>query len=345
MAGWILQIKPLLQGGHSFSGYERDAVYLNGAGGKFLDISGVSGLDSISDGRGAIYADFDNDGDLDVFLTSIQGSAHQLFRNQIGQDRGWIRVDLVGSRSGRDALGAVVRVKSSAGVQARIKLGGEGYLSQHDPRLLFGIGSDPHAEWVEVQWPAGGKQRLENVAAGSSLRVTEGEVGFARVTEEVGRLPDPVRRETLRLGSLRVKAGQVMPDLPVKTTEGEEVSLHSRLPAEERVLLVFWATWCSICRREMPALEGMREKLGTIGIEVVGISVDNANSAAPAPYLAKLGITFPSFSAGGDALGKIYPEEEAWVPLMILLNTKGEVRGLYSGLAEIVEDLESITRE
>ena len=69
------------------------------------------------------------------------------------------------------------------------------------------------------------------------------------------------------------------------------------------------------------------------------------SSADAAPFLEKRGITFPSYVAGKDALGRIYSNDEAWVPLMILLNTKREVRSVYSGMAEIVEDLESLTRE
>ncbi|MCH7476897.1 MAG: ASPIC/UnbV domain-containing protein [SAR324 cluster bacterium] len=108
----------------------------------------------MSDGRGAVYADFDDDGDLDIFLTTIQGAAHLLFRNNIGQDSNWLRVTLDGTDSGRDAYGTIVRCKTSAGIQTQIKAGGQGYLSQHDPRLLFGLGTDARAEWIEVTSPA-----------------------------------------------------------------------------------------------------------------------------------------------------------------------------------------------
>ncbi len=137
--------------GFSLSGHERDVLYLNVEGQKFVDISGISGLDSVSDGRGAVYADFDNDGDPDIFVHTIQGPAHLLFRNNIGQRNAWVRVSIVGSASGRDAYGATVRVKTTQGIQTKIKSGGEGFLSQHDPRLLFGLGSDAVAEWIEVR--------------------------------------------------------------------------------------------------------------------------------------------------------------------------------------------------
>src|SRR5829696_9950903 len=137
--------------GFSFSGYERDPPYLNLGGKKFTDISGVSGIDSITDGRAGVFADFDNDGDLDVFVTTIQGQAHLLFRNNVGQENNWLRVALEGSgktAGGRDAFGAVVRVKTSQGTLTKIKSGGSGFVSQHDPRLLFGLGGDERAQEV-----------------------------------------------------------------------------------------------------------------------------------------------------------------------------------------------------
>ena len=138
----------IFKAGFSFSGYERDFLALNAGGGKFLNISGVSGVDSISDGRGSVFADLDNDGDLDIFLTAMQREAHYLFRNNVGQRNGFLRVELEGDRGGRDAFGAVVRVKTSAGILTKVKAGGSGYLSQWDPRLTFGLGAASHAEWV-----------------------------------------------------------------------------------------------------------------------------------------------------------------------------------------------------
>ena len=170
--------------GFSFSGFERDYVGLNLGTGRFFDISGVSGLDSVSDGRGSVYADLDNDGDSDVFLTAVQREAHYLFRNNVGSDNGWIRVELVGTTAGRDAYGAVVRVKSSTGIQSKLKSGGSGYLSHHDGRLLFGLGDDEAAEWLEVTWPGGERETLGTLEAGRFYTVTEGG-GVTDVAEPV----------------------------------------------------------------------------------------------------------------------------------------------------------------
>ena len=84
----------IFQEGLSFSGYERDHLYMSLGSGRFVEISGVSGTDSLTDGRGAVFADFDNDGDLDVFLTAIQGKAHSLFRNNVGSENSFVRVAL-----------------------------------------------------------------------------------------------------------------------------------------------------------------------------------------------------------------------------------------------------------
>jgi len=79
-------------------------------------------IDSITDGRAGVFADFDNDGDLDVFSTTIQHQAHLLFRNNVGQDSNFVRIELEGTgRSTRDAFGSVVRVKTSAGMLTKIK--------------------------------------------------------------------------------------------------------------------------------------------------------------------------------------------------------------------------------
>lgn len=163
----------LLKQDYSFSGYERDLVMLNLGDGRFMNISPVSGADSLSDGRAAVYFDFDDDGDTDIFLRAMHGPAHFLFRNEIGQDNHWLRVSLAGRASGTDAFGAVVRVKTELGILTRMKSGGSGFLSQSDPRLLFGLGDATKIEWVEVTWPGGRKQRVAGARPGAHLKVVE----------------------------------------------------------------------------------------------------------------------------------------------------------------------------
>ena len=103
-----------------------------------------------------MFADFDNDGDIDVFSTTIQNQAQFLFRNNVGEDNNHLRIALEGgSGIPRDAFGSVVRVKTTAGILTKIKSGGSGFISQHDPRLVFGLGKDSDAKSVEVTWSDG----------------------------------------------------------------------------------------------------------------------------------------------------------------------------------------------
>ena len=81
----------ILKEGFSFSGFERDHLWVNRGGERFVDISGITGIDSPTDGRGAANGDLDNDGDLDLFVTAFQGRTHHLFRNNVGSANGWVR--------------------------------------------------------------------------------------------------------------------------------------------------------------------------------------------------------------------------------------------------------------
>jgi hypothetical protein len=183
----VMAATPLLMNGRSWSGYERDKLYLQVDDVKFEDISGLSGLDDPGDGRITIHADFDNDGDMDIFLSNGQRETHRLFRNEIGQDKGFVRLVLVGKTS-PDGFGAQVRVKTSRGVMTHAKAGGESFISQYDPRPLFGLNGEPEAEWVEVRWLSGESVRAEHVPAGTTLRFVEGEPAPTVLELPIGRL-------------------------------------------------------------------------------------------------------------------------------------------------------------
>lgn len=178
----------------SFGGWTPDFVYMSRGDGRFLDVSGVSGADSAldSDARASVYADFDNDGDLDIFLRASHGRAHYLFRNDVGQDRGFLRVALEGRKSGKDAYGTVVRVKTRSKTLTKAKHGNNGFLDQNDPRLLFGLGDGKEkVESIEVRWPSGLVQTFKGPFGGSSLRIVEGEPKPAVLSENGVRLPSP----------------------------------------------------------------------------------------------------------------------------------------------------------
>ncbi|MGO4885007.1 MAG: CRTAC1 family protein [Bryobacteraceae bacterium] len=122
--------------------------------------------------RGAAYADYDRDGDLDIVVTTNDGPAY-LFRNDGGNRNHWISMRLVGRKSNRDGIGAVVRVTSKSGKQWNMVRSGSSYCSQSDLALTFGLGADAAVDAIEIDWPSGQKQKLGAVAANQFLTIDE----------------------------------------------------------------------------------------------------------------------------------------------------------------------------
>jgi hypothetical protein len=102
--------------------------------------------------RGLALGDFNNDGALDV-LISINDGAPVLLRNEIGTKNHWLGLKLVGTKSNRDAVGAVITYKAGDLQRKHMKVGGGSYLCSHDPRMVLGIGARTKFDWVEVKWP------------------------------------------------------------------------------------------------------------------------------------------------------------------------------------------------
>ena len=122
--------------------------------------------------RGAAYADYDHDGDLDILVTTNDGPAY-LFRNDGGNRNHWISMRLVGRKSNRDGIGAVVRVISKSGKQWNMVRSGSSYCSQSDLALTFGLGGDTAVDSIEIEWPSGEKQKLGGMAANQFLTIDE----------------------------------------------------------------------------------------------------------------------------------------------------------------------------
>ncbi len=151
-------------------------VFRNLGGRKFEDVGGKLGaaLQKAIVGRGAAYADIDNDGDLDLLVTSNNGPA-MLLRNDGGNKNGWLRVRTVGGPSNRDGIGAKVTVTQGGGAKAwGVVHTGSSFASQSELPLTFGLGSASKVAKVEVAWPSGKVDSLVAVTANQTITIQEG---------------------------------------------------------------------------------------------------------------------------------------------------------------------------
>lgn len=153
---------------------QEDQLFQNEGEGKFRDVSLELGEHFHRElvGRGACIADYDNDGDLDIFIVNLND--HCVFlRNNKGNRNNWLLLKLTGTTSNRDGIGSRVKITSGGVTQTAQKKSTTGYLSQNDPRLHFGLAKNEVAEKVEIIWPSGKIQTFENVKANQILDVKE----------------------------------------------------------------------------------------------------------------------------------------------------------------------------
>jgi hypothetical protein len=158
---------------------EPSHLFRNLGGGKFQEVTAQMGQAFAAPrvARGAAYADIDNDGFLDILVTTNAGPAF-LFHNEGGTNHS-LRLKLVGTKSNRDGIGAVVRVTSGSEKQWKMLRSGSSYLSQSELVLTFGLGTLTRADAVEIQWPSGQMDKLSNIAAGETVTVQEGKGAIA----------------------------------------------------------------------------------------------------------------------------------------------------------------------
>ena len=150
-------------------------IFLNNGQGKFQDVAAATGEAFIQPkvGRGLCYADFDRDGDLDILMTTNNGPAY-LYRNDQQTGNHSIRFRLTGTKSNRDAIGAMVRIEHEGSTQERLVKGGSSYLSQSELPVTFGLGRRDKIDRVTIEWPSGKSEEYKNPAAGQSYDCVEG---------------------------------------------------------------------------------------------------------------------------------------------------------------------------
>ncbi|HXV61214.1 MAG TPA: CRTAC1 family protein [Vicinamibacteria bacterium] len=148
---------------------QRSLLFLNLGEGKFEEYQGFRRPHV---GRGAAFADYDDDGDIDILVANMN-ERPSLYRNELAADSSWVGLRLIGRDSARDALGARVRIQTGGVGQLREVRSGASYLSQSDLRVHFGLGPETSVERLEIRWPRGRLQTLEGVPLNRYIVVVE----------------------------------------------------------------------------------------------------------------------------------------------------------------------------
>jgi hypothetical protein len=153
---------------------QEDQMFNSDGTGKFKDVSLELGKYFQKEfvGRGACLGDYDNDGDMDIFIVNLN-SPSVFLRNNKGNQNNWLTLKLTGMSSNKDGIGARVKLTAGGKTQTAQKKSTTGYLSQNDPRLHFGLAKSGIVERIEIKWPSGKIQTLENIKANQILEVKE----------------------------------------------------------------------------------------------------------------------------------------------------------------------------
>ena len=158
---------------HASSYAQRNQLLTNRGDGTFTEVAQAGpGLDLLRVSRGAAFADYDGDGDTDVAVNNSGGPA-ALLRNDGGNAKGWLGVELVGLGANTNGLGAEVEVVVGKRTMVRQMRSGGSYLSSHDMRLLFGLDAAQEVDRLSVRWSSGKKQTLEQIAANQYVKIEE----------------------------------------------------------------------------------------------------------------------------------------------------------------------------
>ncbi len=355
--GWSA-INELIRADGTWSGYERNIFYANNGDETFSDISGVIGLDFLEDGRAFALADFDHDGRQELFLKNRNAPQVRLLKNVMENLPPSISFRLHGTKSNRDAIGAVVTLETDVArrtraSQVRSLQAGSGFLSQHSKDIFFGLGTAQSPVRASIRWPSGLVQQLCDLPINHRVWVEEGSdavrIEAFKTQVEHGKFADarsfdatpqpiealPTTVETWLLAPMQA------PDFSVPNLSPQTVTLSSL--RGKPVLLNLWASEAVRCRRDWFTFNQRHAKWAAQGLQLLSVNVDDpANAENAAQLVRKHDLTFPILlgSPGQADTAAIYNilyryifdrHRDLSLPTSFLINAKGEIVKVYQG--------------
>ncbi|MDA0812546.1 MAG: ASPIC/UnbV domain-containing protein [Verrucomicrobia bacterium] len=329
--GWRA-INEMLRSGRSLSGHERNCFFLNlgGAGSsRFADASYAVDADLDDDGRVLALADWDYDGDPDMWIANRSGPQLRYLRNDLSEGTAFVALRLQGTKTNRDAIGARVTITCNDGsFQTRSLSAGHGYLAQSSKWLHFGLGSSEAIASVNVSWPGGSSESFSGVTANSWNVLAEG-TALAQSWEPpkfAPLVPSPLDAPTVGDGARVI----LLDPLPLPPLEGLASDIeHARL-------VTLWADWCAPCLKELKEWSALEQAFAAAKLDVVALNVSETEDmlkwqALNVPFTYRFGNQ--QLIEQFDVLQRAVLSRQRPLPLpsSFLIDTAGRLRAIYKG--------------
>ncbi len=331
----------MLSTGASWSGHERNHLFLGRPGeGRFVRVSGISGLDDEGDSMAAALLDFDRDGWMDIALGNISEPRFRLLHNEVNErmqagENGFVGLRFVGGNSrpqanpgwsARDAIGASVVVHLDNGRRIfREYTRDGGFKSQNTGTLLIGIGTSHRVKNMQILWPSGREQTVDDIEAGTLVTMYENAEQSPTGEAVVREAYSPNEVAATAPTSLRIPGVHGEKGLTVYTT---------------------MSTFCAVCTASQPDLRALRKAFGDGELTLVGIPVatidtekklkDYVRKKKPA-YAVQIGLPDEVTQRVRDTVASILHSDGQTTPASIVTNSSGRIVAVLWGVPTLSE--------
>ena len=351
--GWNA-INELIRSDGTWAGYLRNVFFFNNGDGTFSNIAGAVGLDFQDDSRAFALADFDHDGRLEIALKNRSGPQLRILRSEAPDLGNALALRLRGTKSNRDAVGAVVILSTAEGRQIKMLQAGSGFPSQHTREIFFGIGKAVSAS-AEIRWPSGDVQHVEGLPANHRVEIEEGSGKFQAVPfrphQPLATIPPPPEAQPPPATCETWLVDPILaPDFDLPDLAGPRHRLSDL--KNKVVALNFWATWSPPSLDTLRALD--RSSALRRALEVLAVNLDRSEDAAEVRSFARANsLQAPVLLAGDDVSGVynlIYHfmfdrRRNLGLPTTFLIDRNGFIVKVYQGPVDaerLIRDQERI---